>query len=271
MIRRLLILTAVLAMIAAAACLLSEVWQFGHVGAWRTIGLRESKLWYVSRTTPIADGEGFYIDAASEVNRAMFAIRGGARWWEEPLLPPALLGMAFVAYAFIAAALRRKWKRPAPRALIVTLFSICTLLAALWTTSRIIAITYDGPSTHLFLADGEFALFVEPNLIPPSSMRGDGWAVHTGYRPFLLKSSMFLRFNAGRFHVNAPLGMLLLILVVPAIVLAREDPKTWIGLCKQCRYDLTGNVTGVCPECGTEMAKAETQKAETGRSSNEES
>lgn len=23
------------------------------------------------------------------------------------------------------------------------------------------------------------------------------------------------------------------------------------GFCRECRYDLTGNVTGVCPECGT--------------------
>ena len=25
------------------------------------------------------------------------------------------------------------------------------------------------------------------------------------------------------------------------------------GVCHSCRYDLTGNVSGVCPECGTEV------------------
>ena len=25
------------------------------------------------------------------------------------------------------------------------------------------------------------------------------------------------------------------------------------GLCLKCGYDLTGNVSGVCPECGTEV------------------
>ncbi len=26
-----------------------------------------------------------------------------------------------------------------------------------------------------------------------------------------------------------------------------------LGHCKACRYDLTGNESGVCPECGTEI------------------
>ncbi len=25
------------------------------------------------------------------------------------------------------------------------------------------------------------------------------------------------------------------------------------GLCRKCRYDLTGNVSGRCPECGAEI------------------
>jgi hypothetical protein len=28
------------------------------------------------------------------------------------------------------------------------------------------------------------------------------------------------------------------------------------GLCVKCAYDLTGNVSGVCPECGTEVKQA---------------
>ena len=27
------------------------------------------------------------------------------------------------------------------------------------------------------------------------------------------------------------------------------------GHCQKCGYDLTGNVSGVCPECGTEVAR----------------
>jgi hypothetical protein len=28
------------------------------------------------------------------------------------------------------------------------------------------------------------------------------------------------------------------------------------GHCPKCSYDLTGNVSGVCPECGTEIPKS---------------
>lgn len=30
------------------------------------------------------------------------------------------------------------------------------------------------------------------------------------------------------------------------------------GACRRCRYDLTGNLSGVCPECGSAIAKGDT-------------
>jgi hypothetical protein len=32
-------------------------------------------------------------------------------------------------------------------------------------------------------------------------------------------------------------------------------PKSLADVCAQCSYNLTGNVSGVCPECGTAIAK----------------
>ena len=29
-----------------------------------------------------------------------------------------------------------------------------------------------------------------------------------------------------------------------------------IGLCRKCAYSLTGNLSGVCPECGTRVGNA---------------
>ena len=38
--------------------------------------------------------------------------------------------------------------------------------------------------------------------------------------------------------------------------LIREGrPLHPLGHCQQCGYNLTGNVSGVCPECGTEVEK----------------
>jgi hypothetical protein len=36
----------------------------------------------------------------------------------------------------------------------------------------------------------------------------------------------------------------------------RTRVRRTLGLCVSCRYDLTGNTSGVCPECGTAVAKA---------------
>ncbi|MHC4698175.1 MAG: hypothetical protein ACYTFA_15685, partial [Planctomycetota bacterium] len=45
----------------------------------------------------------------------------------------------------------------------------------------------------------------------------------------------------------------------PTIALIRGPLRRWHrrrkGLCLKCGYDLTGNVTGVCPECGRELVK----------------
>lgn len=45
----------------------------------------------------------------------------------------------------------------------------------------------------------------------------------------------------------------------PAIAFIRGPLRRWRrrrkGLCLACGYDLTGNMSGVCPECGTQIKK----------------
>ena len=38
-------------------------------------------------------------------------------------------------------------------------------------------------------------------------------------------------------------------------ILSRHRPSKLTGKCRICRYDLTSNVSGVCPECGTPVPK----------------
>lgn len=41
---------------------------------------------------------------------------------------------------------------------------------------------------------------------------------------------------------------------VLALLLSRYAPaRTYPGSCRRCGYDLTGNQSGVCPECGTRL------------------
>ena len=48
-----------------------------------------------------------------------------------------------------------------------------------------------------------------------------------------------------------------LLLVYPVVAfgrgLTRRALRRWRGLCLKCGYNLTGNVSGVCPECGEDV------------------
>ena len=50
--------------------------------------------------------------------------------------------------------------------------------------------------------------------------------------------------------VIVPLWMGLAAIGVPTILLTVIDRRSPKGHCQQCGYDLTGNESGVCPECG---------------------
>jgi hypothetical protein len=51
--------------------------------------------------------------------------------------------------------------------------------------------------------------------------------------------------------LRIPLWMFLVVAAVPTMTLWYTDWRAGRrGLCRYCGYDLTGNVSGVCPECG---------------------
>lgn len=89
-----------------------------------------------------------------------------------------------------------------------------------------------------------------------------GWSIQ--WRPFWRESrlSWFARFGgqlpAARPSPRAaappgsetifPLWLILIPLAFPAVRCLRKRPLP--GHCRKCNYNLTGNVTGICPECG---------------------
>ena len=251
MIRRLLIITGGVTAIFAGVGLLSYVRQFGYVGSWQSVGLRNGTLTYVTRLTPISDEMGFFVDDVSAVNRAMYYINMGAQWWQWPIWPWVEGILAAVAYSLIVPPIRRLWKHPAPRRLIGVLTAACVLLAALWATSHLATVTYDRGQVHLRLADGAAVLFIDS--APPGKgiPWGTGWNAYRGIGPLKVGFEGIIRFSRGNYMLRAPLGALIVILVVPTIVLARTDRRAWPDHCRRCAYDLTGNESGVCPECGS--------------------
>lgn len=53
--------------------------------------------------------------------------------------------------------------------------------------------------------------------------------------------------------------LLILFLLLPArqtFVWRRAKVQSKVGLCIACGYNLTGNVSGICPECGTAIPTA---------------
>lgn len=64
--------------------------------------------------------------------------------------------------------------------------------------------------------------------------------------------------NLNVFHLGVPLWLTFLVLIAyPAVAFYRGPLRRYrrrrCGLCVACGYDLTGNVSGVCPECATEI------------------
>ena len=85
----------------------------------------------------------------------------------------------------------------------------------------------------------------------------------TGQRPFGLGFACFdnLRARLGlkpAYYSDArgiaftiPLWIPFLAVSVPSVIAWRYTRRLLKGHCRQCGYDLTGNVSGRCPECGS--------------------
>ena len=50
-----------------------------------------------------------------------------------------------------------------------------------------------------------------------------------------------------------PFWCLLVLTAIPTALLWDRDRRKPPGNCQQCGYDLAGNESGVCPECGTKI------------------
>ncbi len=51
-------------------------------------------------------------------------------------------------------------------------------------------------------------------------------------------------------YLTIPLWLPFLLTTVPTFILWRRDRRPPPGHCQRCGYNLTGNVSGRCPECG---------------------
>ena len=95
-----------------------------------------------------------------------------------------------------------------------------------------------------------------PSMGTPQS----GWRFRTSRDPGApLVRSWRLRVTrpiSGVWSVVVPLWMPLFVAAIATAFLWRRDRRPPPGHCQNCGYDLTGNITGLCPECGIAQSKA---------------
>jgi hypothetical protein len=68
-------------------------------------------------------------------------------------------------------------------------------------------------------------------------------------------------YPTGSTGVFLPLWIPAVLASCAAVFFHRKSRRERDGRCRKCDYDLTGNISGVCPECGTPVPPGVTDKA----------
>lgn len=136
--------------------------------------------------------------------------------------------------------------------------SLSTLMLALWLFSVLFTSAYIRPSR-------QWSISLSHGRIGFGDYRGNNpawtcvrcypsWRTIGAKLPRTEFAHHFLGFGmpwrlGGRLVI--PVWLLVVAVGFPTAVLWWRDRRPKAGFCKVCEYDLTGNVSGTCPECGT--------------------
>ena len=129
----------------------------------------------------------------------------------------------------------------------------CSLIIVVWALSTRYALTHGGRQ-HIFMVEGGGISISTVSADPPNF----GWGVHKLQRPvgpaFSSASIRWPRiiWESNLWLVAIPFWLILVCIGIPTACFWRLDRRRHgPDSCQQCGYDLTGNVSGRCPECGT--------------------
>jgi len=171
------------------------------------------------------------------------AIGGGpANIWSQvsgrriiiPIILPAAI-FAIIPLAWLMESLPRRTRKFYFRFSIIACILSGLLLARSGFAANFVRLT---PELYLQLARGELSLVAEPTVTP-------GWI-----SSFPLYMARDYSHDPNVFTLPlwwALVGFMALAWFIVRPMVQRPKP----GACKACGYDLRGNVSGVCPECGT--------------------
>lgn len=126
-----------------------------------------------------------------------------------------------------------------------------------WCTSLVWLIAYTGEERGYWLALGHVAM----NDVPEAPYEPFGWSLRplgkVKYRKAILAYPTAFRLTPppGDWVYKLPLWVPFVIVGIPTAALWRRDRRFPAGHCQSCGYDLTGNKSGVCPECGCNIGQ----------------
>lgn len=128
----------------------------------------------------------------------------------------------------------------------------CVLILALWTTSVAAPCSYSFGYRALAVWGGKLVLTWYGTSIHPVGWRSGPcdlpWNDIASYGFVWPQLDPDLTYT----YVVIPLWLLLLTALILTVFLwYRDRRRVPVGHCRKCGYDLTGNVSGLCPECGT--------------------
>ncbi len=145
-----------------------------------------------------------------------------------------------------------RWRR---RTQLASLFAAVLMLAGWMLSVRWCGGYYDGERAYVV---ERCALIVrEPCGMEVSMVwygeAGWTWDEYRDWSWELPRTNEMSQSSIGRWaEIVLPFWTLTLLAAAPGVLLL-SWPRRRPGTCRRCGYDLTGNVSGVCPECGTKV------------------
>jgi hypothetical protein len=148
---------------------------------------------------------------------------------------------------------------------------VCTLLALVTVLSLYWVVGYDGYGGAAAVGMGGITISVPddaPNNLA-STVDAPRWCVWEIPYDFHQQLQAFIRPWYTTWHVPGetvhyvPMWTPCLVLTIATVWLWHRDRRSCIikpGHCGKCGYDLTGNVSGICPECGLKIPESEARE-----------
>ena len=136
-------------------------------------------------------------------------------------------------------------------------WAAATVIIATWGVSIVRCVAVNTPWTNMLVSDGQVTLFLSFKGdigSPPLFVRSPCYGLGPGRpKPWWFRLGLWLahpHVSASYLDISMPILVLLAAVGIVGLVLQRRYRKLMSKHCSLCGYDLTGNVSGVCPECG---------------------